>query len=296
LKFNSQGFRGADFSKSVPENTTRILMIGDSYTAGLDYPDNVIFSDQWAQKLNATGSNKFEVLNASCPAWGTDQEYLFWKKEGIDLYPDHVVIMMSPNDVRETWNHNVVRYNGAKKTLEVTEPNLPFKEKIGWKLASKSSFYQFLQKKVFNTDHGNFLRVFWSFPVNYGIQDSTDWNMPLFLKEPFPALEDSYELLEEIYVDIKEDCEEMGAELHIVKIPIRLEIDDTYQDSTRFNRRIIEQRIENIAIRNGIHFHNLNKELRAHPSPNDIYMDWESHYDEGGHNWIAEMLYKHVKL
>lgn len=36
LSFNKQGFRGDDFVKQKQKGVTRIMVIGDSYTAGLD--------------------------------------------------------------------------------------------------------------------------------------------------------------------------------------------------------------------------------------------------------------------
>lgn len=298
LRFNKQGFRGDDFNEYPEENTTRILVLGDSYTAGIDYPKEVTYVGQWEKKLNEKGTKQFEILNVSCPAWGTDQQYLFWEKYGRDLHPDHVVIMMSPNDVRETWNHQVVRYDHASGEIQVNNPveKIPTKERLGWNLAAKSSFYQMLQKKVFHTEYGDFFRVFWFFPVNYGIEDSTDWDRPLFLKDPFPEVEESYTLLEKLYTTINEDCKAVGAQLHLVKIPIRLEIDATYQDSTLFNKQIVEQKMEAIARRNNIPFVNLNASLRAHQDPNSIFMSWEHHYDEDGHNWIANELYRLLPL
>ncbi|MEL7247320.1 MAG: SGNH/GDSL hydrolase family protein [Bacteroidota bacterium] len=297
LTFNKQGFRGKDFTDDPPENTTRILVFGDSYTAGLDYPEDVSFVGQWENLLN-NGDEKFEVLNISCPAWGTDQQYLFWEKYGRHLNPDHVVVMMSPNDIRETWNHQIVRYNASADKIEVNNPasKIGLKERLSWGLASKSSLYQMLQKNVFKTDYGNFSRVFWFFPVNYGIEDSTDWDRPLFLREPFEAVNDSYALMERLYRSVDSDCQDIGAKLHLVKIPIRLEIDETYQDSSLFNKQIVEQKITAIATRNNINFINLNEALRNHPNPNDIFMDWEHHYDEDGHNWMAKELKRLLPL
>ena len=291
LAFNKQGFRGDNFTNQAPENTTRILVLGDSYTAALDYPEDISFVGQWESELNK-GDKQFEILNISCPAWGTDQQYLFWKKYGRELNPDHVVIMMSPNDVRETWNHQVVHYDASSAEIQISNPadKIGFKERFNWGLASKSSLYQMLQKRVFKTEHGNFSRVFWFFPVNYGVEDSTDWDRPLFLRKPPAAVDSSYALIEALYNDIDNDCNEIGAKLHVVKIPIRLEIDATYQDTTLYDQQLIEQNIEAIANQNHIDFINLNEALRGHPNPNNIFMDWEHHYDEEGHNWMATEL------
>ena len=137
LRFNKQGFRGPDFKTEKPAGFKRILVLGDSYTAGLDYPDDEIFTTQLANQLNAAGQ-KVEVLNASCPAWGADQQYLYWRDEGKALKPDLLVLVFSPNDLREMWNKGLVRL-GAEGSLVVKEPAIPGKERFGWKMASRSS-------------------------------------------------------------------------------------------------------------------------------------------------------------
>lgn len=162
LRFNKQGFRGADFRGYPEENTTRILVLGDSYTAGIDYPKEVTYVGQWENKLNEKGTKQFEILNVSCPAWGTDQQYLFWEKYGRDLHPDHVVIMMSPNDIRETWNHQVVRYDNASGEIQVHNPveKIPTKERLSWDLAAKSSFFKCCKRKFSTLNTGIFSGYF----------------------------------------------------------------------------------------------------------------------------------------
>lgn len=295
LRFNNKGFRGPDFTRNKNKDTKRILVIGDSYTAGLDYPDDLIFTSQWQNMLNKSRPLSYEILNASCPAWGTDQQYLYWKLEGMDLKPDIVVIMFSPNDIREMWNHKLIRVDENAGDLLIKKPTLSFKERTGWKLSTKSSLFNYFQKQLFRTDYGNYVRIFKYFPVNYGVMDSADWDLPLFLESPLPQVDKSYELFEKLLVDIKSDCDQINAEFHLVKLPIRREIDSTYQNSI-FSKTIIEYRIEEIARRNDFCFHNFNALLRQHKNPEDIFMDWEYHYDQDGHDWIAKALYEQVKF
>lgn len=293
LKFNNYGCRGEDFQKRKQEGTQRILMLGDSYQAGLDYPDEDIFPFIWEDRLNKNSDHKYEIYNASCPAWGTDQQYIFWKNSGRSFQPDHVVICFSPNDIREMYNHGVVDIdNGEIKLKEVA---LPADERRGWAWACRSSTYQYLQKNTFKTNYGDFPRVFHHFPVNYGVKDSTDWDMPLFLANTIDPVAKSYEMFEILLKDIQKDCKADGIQLHLVKLPIEIEYDDTYQDSL-FSKTIVEENIEKIAERNQIPFTNLNGALRAEENPLGIFMDWEYHYDQEGHQWVADQLLKNVQL
>src|SRR5258708_4143774 len=69
------GFRnyGKDYAKA--DNVYRILIIGDSYTAGLTHADDKIFTSLLEKKLNELHLNekKFEVFNMASPAWGAEQ-------------------------------------------------------------------------------------------------------------------------------------------------------------------------------------------------------------------------------
>ncbi|MEM1215629.1 MAG: SGNH/GDSL hydrolase family protein [Bacteroidota bacterium] len=298
LTFNEQGFRGPDFTPAPPEGVKRVLVLGDSYTAGLDYPWEVSYVGQWQRMLNANGGQQYELLNVSCPAWGTDQQYLFWQTMGRKLQADHVVVLTSPNDAREAWNHKMVYYDEEMGRLATRDPvtKISRRERRGWKWASRSSLYQLLQKKVFKTNYGEFARVFWYFPVNYGVEDSTDWDRPLFLKQSLAVVDTSYRLLEQMYADVAKDAAAQGAQFHLVKIPIRTEFDSTYADTSLFHPQIVEQRMTAMSRRNGWNFVNLNAALREHPDFQDIFMDWEYHYDEDGHNWMAEQLYEKVQF
>src|ERR1700756_5486027 len=105
LNFNSRGFRDRDHSFEKDEGIKRIIFLGDSYTAGLQYSDEEIFTSCFEQILNANNSNKikYEIMNVSIPAWATDQEYIYLRGEGIRYHPDYVLLMISPNDIRETY-------------------------------------------------------------------------------------------------------------------------------------------------------------------------------------------------
>lgn len=296
LSFNNHGFRGPDIKKNPPVGVKRILVLGDSYTAGLDYPDDEIFTAQWEAMLNASGKEKYQVINASCPAWGTDQQYAYWATQGRKLQPDAVVVMFSPNDLRETWNHRLVRSNSETGETERYKAALNWKEQLGWKLAARSSLFQYYQFEVLEKNYGDFLRVFQFYPVHYGQEDSTDWDRPLFLRQPFAEVDSSYQLIESLLSQIKSDCQEYGGSLHLVKLPIELEIDSTYADSSLYDRSIIEHRLEQVADQIQIPYYNFNEQLREHARPEDIFMDWEFHYDKDGHDWVAEQLFEYLKL
>ncbi len=289
LELNNGGFRGEDFRKKKGSDTKRIMMMGDSYTAGLDYPDDEIFTGAFEKMLNGGGGTNYEVMNVSCPAWGTDQQYQYWFTEGVKYAPDYLIIMIAPNDMRELYNKKLITLQPNGEVV-VNKATLPRKERWGWYLATKSSFFQYLQKKVLKTNYGDFFKVFHYYPVNYGKKDSTDWDAPIYLKEPFHEIEQTYVLFEKLLIDLMASCEEMGTKVMLAKIPAKVEFDGSYA-SEEFDPQIISRMLKEIAERQDVPFLDLNASLAEGSDPLRVFMSWEYHFNKVGHDFTAQQLY-----
>lgn len=289
LRINNKGFRGGNFKIAKSKDLKRIMVLGDSYTAGLDYPDDEVFTGAFEQLLNENGGDQYEVMNISCPAWGTDQQYQYWFTEGIKYQPDYLIIMIAPNDMRELYNKKLVTLNDHGE-IETRSATLPAKERRGWYLANRSSFYQYLQKKVFKSNYGDFLKVFHYYPVNYGIKDTTDWDAPIYLKEPFPEIEKTYQLFEKLLETLIVSCEKNDTKMLLGKIPAKVEFDGSY-DTTEFDPQIVGTRLDSIAKRQGVPLLDLNKVLMEKEDPLSIFMSWEYHFNQEGHDFAARQLY-----
>jgi len=190
LELNKHGFRGATPSIKKSAGTTRIMVIGDSYTAGLDYPDEEIFTQMLESRLNAKNQN-YEVINVSCPSWATDQHYLYWTTEGLKYNPDILILMASPNDIRETYNKKIFQLQ-SDNSLKQNKVWMHWKERTGWWLARHSSLFQYIQKEFLDKKFGTFTNIYKYYPVHYFQEDYKDWDRPIFLKEPFKEVRESY--------------------------------------------------------------------------------------------------------
>jgi hypothetical protein len=82
----------------------RVLVLGDSFMAGMQVDDNELFSSVLQQRLNAAGlAKRVEVITFGVPSWGTDQQYLALRQYGLRLNPDLVIVAFyAQNDVAET--------------------------------------------------------------------------------------------------------------------------------------------------------------------------------------------------
>ncbi len=91
LTINTKGLRDRDYPSEKPAGVKRILVLGDSYTWGYGVADTEVFTEVLEERL-ASGLTRWEVINAGVSGWGTDQQYLFFKQEGIQYDPDVVVV------------------------------------------------------------------------------------------------------------------------------------------------------------------------------------------------------------
>ncbi len=91
---NAQGFRSdVDFARSR-NGRPRILMFGDSYTAGDRVPNEARYSDQLARLLDV------EVYNYGLSGSGTDQHLLIYREFARDVEADLIVVCVQIESIR----------------------------------------------------------------------------------------------------------------------------------------------------------------------------------------------------
>jgi lysophospholipase L1-like esterase len=97
ISTNSMGFRDVEYSIDKPENTKRILMLGDSHTLGWGVAFDDLFSKVLERRLNRTG-NTHEVINLGTGNYNSTMEVELFKWKGLALRPDMVILMYFIND------------------------------------------------------------------------------------------------------------------------------------------------------------------------------------------------------
>lgn len=99
IKINSDGFRGRDYTLEKPENTFRIIVLGDSFTFGFGLDIEKTFPYIFEEMLNRGFSKThYEVLNFGLPGANTAVEVNFLKEKGLKYDPDLVIIGFLHND------------------------------------------------------------------------------------------------------------------------------------------------------------------------------------------------------
>jgi carbamoyltransferase len=96
VQVNETGFRSKHaFEKKKKPGIRRILLFGDSYTAG----DGVSNGKRFGDHLESLMSN-VEVYNFGLPATGTDQHYLIFQEYARDIEHDLLIIAVFVENIR----------------------------------------------------------------------------------------------------------------------------------------------------------------------------------------------------
>lgn len=103
IQTNSLGLRDDELSQHKVKNEFRILLLGDSVTAGFEVARSETHEAQLESRLNALGDGwQHQVINAGLRGYGTDQELLFLQTRGLALAPDLIVLAFVPaNDLED---------------------------------------------------------------------------------------------------------------------------------------------------------------------------------------------------
>ena len=124
LTINSMGLRDREYDYARTPDVPRLLVLGDSFVWGYGVSDEEIFTEVLERDLAAAGA-PWEVINTGVSGWGTDQQYLFFRSEGVRYRPDLVVLAFYVNnDPLE--NSASVTYGMGKPYFASTNLNQPF--------------------------------------------------------------------------------------------------------------------------------------------------------------------------
>ena len=101
-KTNSLGLRDKELTSKKPENTHRVLILGDSFTFGIGVPnENDIFPEILEQELDADFSSQgksIEILNGGLPGSLTQQWVELLQKVEPTFQPDTILIVFFLRD------------------------------------------------------------------------------------------------------------------------------------------------------------------------------------------------------
>jgi lysophospholipase L1-like esterase len=113
---NSRGLRDPERAYEAPPGTTRILALGDSFVEGYGVPLEQTVTQVLEALLRGRGC-PVQVVNGATTGYSTDQEYLFYRTEGVRYSPEVVVLFFYYNDI--LYNERQLYMGGRPKPVFV---------------------------------------------------------------------------------------------------------------------------------------------------------------------------------
>jgi hypothetical protein len=287
---NSKGFRDGEHLIAKQPGHKRIMFVGDSYTAGLHYPNEKIFTQRFAQALDQLTAlkNRFEIMNVAVPAWATDQQYLYLRDEGMKYDPDYVFLMIAPNDIRESRGKQFF-FLGNEGLTEKGPPSVPWQKRLYWFLANHSCAFQYGQSKS-KSNYGSFADIFQYFPVSFPVGSEISSDKHLFLQDSPREIQTAKELFKALLLKINRLCDEHHCKLLLSIIPTKIEYDGSLKEQ-RYHPGAIAEYVETLANEKNIPFLNLVRALDLQEKePMKIFISSEYHLNDYGHAFVANNL------
>lgn len=256
---NSKGLRDVEHSYEPEQGTFRVLVLGDSFMEALQVDLEQSLAKVLEKKL---GHKRAEVINFGVSGYGTTQQYLFLKEEGLKYKPKLVILAFYPgNDVRNNsrlleqmmWGPGVRSF--GRPYARVTENDgtkldlmMPEIERVREYMANKpprsrSSVGKYLSHSlvlrqlylVWNAAFGDPKAGKFDPNVYPGwpLQRSYDGSGT---EESFPNVETYEKLWQEAWlvtrrliVAMKNLLDEQGVEFLVVSVPLKLQVDGHFR-------------------------------------------------------------------
>lgn len=153
VRINENGLRDRRHSYERQNDTERILVLGDSFAWGYGVEESERFSQLLEEALGV------EVINAGVSGYSTDQEFLWYKNEGVKYETDLVILVLTGNDVGDN-NRELVNtiYYKPKFVIEegqlvlrgVPVPKTSPQGKIIYFVSQRSALAYFLVQRYFD--------------------------------------------------------------------------------------------------------------------------------------------------
>lgn len=99
IKVNNSGFRCENDFIKEKKGKKRVLLFGDSFTAGDGVSNHYRYGDLLEKKIS-----NLEVYNFGLPGSGTDQQYLAYRKYAVDIEHDLLVISILVENIDRVYS------------------------------------------------------------------------------------------------------------------------------------------------------------------------------------------------
>ena len=294
IRINSKGLRDREYEYKKPNEIKRIVVLGDSFTWGYGVEDKERYSEILEDDLEDC-----QVINMGVTGYGTDQELLTFKTEGVKYSPDLVIVAFQiGSDIVN--NANVIQYTYPKPLfvldkrgkLNLTNTPVPRKEDWikRWEIENEcTKNLTFLDSfKRFTAKHSHTYKFVADKIVSNPALLEVFKKIGIVHKETFARggyTQYTWDLTNTLLKEIDTAAKENGAKTLIVIVPNKEQV---YKHiDLKLNEMLIDFGKEN-----NIPALDCLPEFREHAKNGEqLYFKNDSHWNANGHKLAAELIY-----
>jgi hypothetical protein len=306
---NSHGLRDPERGYEAPPGTLSVLALGDSFLEGYTVPLERTVTQVLERELGAAGCPA-RVVNGGTQAYSTDQEYLFYRSEGVKYAPQVVAVFFYYNDV--VYNDRQEYFQTPKPIFEMGGGTLrlhryPVKP---WTAEQAASDAPAVEQPEGGSAALEWLRdrLWYGAPRAYNaLARLRLWppmkkvpirlELRVYERRQEPLIEDAWAKTQAILRALAAEVRGQGAHLLLVGVPGRFEVDDRSWNLTRalygvdeatWDRGRVMARLRDITAQEQVPFLDLTAPLRASKEP--AYFTYDGHWTASGHQTAARAV------
>ena len=316
---NSKGLRDKEYNYEKPENTKRVLILGDSMMNALSVNDDQTTDAVLENYLNQHTTST-EVINSGIFGWGTAQEYSFLKLEGLKYEPDVVAMFFVINDIVENYDiagrkkcsalyytldesGELVQHKVEESKEELDQQKAESLKKGG----TMSRFKLFLENSAFFTElktRISYVRPLQDAFVALGLRKE-DKIIPSMIQVYHSSFNDDFPqhwaLTEKLIREAAKEAKNANAEFLLVQIPTLAVYDEEYlraalyashneDELNNFDFGKVTKEFERIAASDdNIDFIDLTPKFEASKESTTFY-PVDQHWNKKGHELAVEAI------
>ena len=321
--FNSHGFRDYERTHSKPENSFRILVLGDSYTEALHVPLEHSFPALLEKYLNERiGGTRFEVLNLGQSGFGTADAYMRFSNFGVHYSPDLVLLaFLTGNDFRNNSKvlnkENIAFYFNINENGELVldstafdeyQKNLTFPKRIFQWIKRRSYLASLISERIFLLKQEYRESQFKAdFENNLPKDDKKKLDefsgLNIYLSHPSSHWQEAFEITMGLLIKLRELVETQGRKFVLVTLSnaeqvhpfVQAKVEKAYPNLFDFDRP--DRLLEEFAKDKGIEMLKLLPEFQKHHrltgrNLHGFNTQGRGHWNDAGHQLAAEKIFE----
>lgn len=324
VAINAHGLRDVPHAYDPRPGSFRIVVLGDSFMEAW----GVELADSMPRRLEQGLSSKnAEVMNLGVRGYGTAQEYLSLKEEGMQYHPDLVVLaFFAGNDLRnnlaeleENMQKDPTPQSFGRPFARLDSSGLSFVypdvQRVEDYIARHERRFMNsrgsplllirllgrLSRKPRSNDPNVFLGAYLS---GFDARISRSGNQALDAAQYQLWFDEAWEVTIALLIEIRDLARQSGAELVVLMIPPDYVIDeDQFQrivarnPTLEFDRDAPDRRLARAAAEHDFHYLNLEPALRAsaEQGKGPFYLERDLHWNAAGHALAAEALIEYLE-